>query len=218
VVARLKVGAITLSFGVLLGAVLVLTVFRSPSTGNAAHTGGAGGGAPTNGAVSSPAGGATAGATGEATGTGQPDTPTQPAGSGAALGTGSPLATSGTDTVQWQGSLTFGKNGSSLDQIPPSDSPPYPDIYYVGSSNSASGYDFATSWSMALWTGSGVPSRSQCYSLIAGSASNGVVTPDGSLICVKTEAGRIAVVQVQSVDTTSNIVTAYVRVWAQQID
>jgi len=208
--ARLKVGAITLAFGVLIGAILTLTVFRSPSGGNAADS--SHGQNPSNSAT---------GGAGSSTTDGRSPLSTATAGrqvgTGGALGTSSPLANEGDDTIQWQGSITFGKNGVSFDDIPPSDSDVYTDLSYVDSSNSSSGYNFAASWGMALWTGSGVPSRTQCASLLTGSSGSGVVAPDNSLICVKTLSNRVALVQIQSVDTANDVVSAYVRVWAQQI-
>ncbi len=85
----------------------------------------------------------------------------------------------------------------------------------MGSSNSASGYNFDGNWGMALWTGSGVPSRSQCATLLSGSgADNGLTAADNALICVKTLYKRVALVQIQSVDTANSLVSAYARVWA----
>ena len=210
--ARLRVGAITLAFGVLIGVIVSLAVFRSPSNGNAADSGP---GAPSP-SISSSAGSspvATDGSSPPAT-----DATGPQIGTGEALGTGSALPVAGSDTVQWQGSITFGKNGVSFDDIPPNTSPMYSDLSYVDSSNSSSGYNFAASWGMAAWTGSGVPSRAQCASLLNGSSEPGLVAPDNALICVKSLDSRPALVQIQSVDTTNGIVSAYVRVWAQPIN
>ncbi|MBR7833894.1 serine/threonine protein kinase [Actinospica durhamensis] len=210
--ARLKVGAITLAFGVLIGAVAALAVFRSPGNGNTADSGP---GTPTP-SISSPAGSGPVATDGSST----PATlATGPqVGTGEALGTGSALPNAGSDTIQWQGSITFGKNGVSFDDIPPNTSPMYSDLSYVDSSNSSSGYNFAASWGMAPWTGSGVPSRAQCASLINGSSEQGLVAPDNALICVKSLDSRPALVQIQSVDTTNGIVSAYARVWAQPMN
>ena len=203
--ARLKVGALALAFGVLIGAVLVLTVFR-PNTGTPAAIG-----------TNSPNPSSTATATG--TGAHPSDSVSREGGQGGPLGTStsSPFGDPGSDTVQWQGVITFGKDGIGLDSVPPGNSATDVDVAYAGSSNSASGYNLAASWGLAPWTGSGVPSRSQCASLISGQSSSGAVVPDGGLICVKSLFNRIALIQLQSVDTTDDIVTAYARVWAQPI-
>lgn len=203
--ARLRVGAITLAFGVLIGAVLALTVFRSSPNSNNANTNPPPSTSGTTPAVT-PAGGSSPQVT---------ISSNQEVGDGSALGTGSPAPNSNDDTVQWQGSITFGKHGLSFDDIPPDDNPVANDIFYVGSTNSASGYNFGGEWGMALWTGTGVPSRAQCSNLLSGASVGGVVAADNALICVKTLNNRFAVVQIQSVDTTDNLVTAYARVWAQ---
>lgn len=218
---RLKVGAITLGIGVVIGAVLVFTVFR-PSTGTVSAGGGTHSPTPQSSTSSTaPAG---VGGTGDATDPGATDsgspspvdTGSQEAGQGGPLGTStaSPFGSTGSDTVQWQGAITFGKGGVDLESIPPADSAAYPDLAYVGSSNSASGYNFSSSWGMAEWTGSGVPSRGQCVSLLGATRGTGLVLPANSLVCVKTLSNLIALVQIQGVDTTNGIVSAYARVWA----
>lgn len=199
--ARLKAGSITLAFGVLIGALIALTAFRSPSGTNANNSG----------QNQHPSVSFTGSAASTAAGSSTPHTtPT-----GGTQGTSAPLPEVGNDTIQWQGPITFGKNGVSLDDIPPDNARSFPDILYVGSTNSSSGYNFSTNWSFALWTGSGVPSRDQCSALVSGSGVTGVVAANNALICIKTADGRIALVQIQGVDTTNDIVSAYARVWAQ---
>jgi serine/threonine protein kinase len=211
---RLKVGAITLGIGVVIGAVLVFTVFR-PTSGTVSASGGTHSPTPR---TSTSTGPVSTGAPG-ATDSGSPspaDSGSQEVGQGGPLGTStaSPFGNVGSDTVQWQGAITFGKGGVDLEGIPPGDSPAYPDLAYVGSSNSASGYNFSSSWGMAQWTGSGVPSRSQCVSLVGATHGTGLVLPENSLVCVKTLSNLVALVQIQGVDTTNGIVSAYARVWA----
>jgi hypothetical protein len=207
--ARLKVGALTLAFGALIGAVVALTVLRSSPGGNS--------NADDQGPSKSPSITSTGvGGSSPLPSASDAAAASQQAGLGGPLDS-SPLADSGQDTIQWQGSLTFGKNGISFDAIPPDDSAIYADMAYVGSTNSSSGYNFSASWAMALWTGTGVPSRSQCADMIQGSSSNGAVVPIGGLLCVKSLDSRLALVQIQSVDASTNLVTAYVRVWAVQI-
>lgn len=204
--ARLRVGAITLAFGVLIGAILALTVFRSPPSSNTGQT--------------SPSTSASLAATSVADSS-SPETSAsanEEAGQGSALGTGSPAPDKSGDTVQWQGPVTFGKAGLSFDDIPPDNNPISNDMAYVGSTNSSSGYNFSASWGMALWTGTGVPSRAQCANLLSGASVGGAVAADNALICVKTLDSRLAVVEIQSVDTTDNLVSAYARVWALQIN
>jgi serine/threonine protein kinase len=211
---RLKVGGITLAFGVLIGAIIALTVFRAPSGGNAADTN------PPPHSSTSPAGPAPSASTASPGGASSAATAmsSPQVGLGLALGTGSPPVNAGDDTIQWQGSITFGKNGINFDDIPPNNSPLYtPDLAYVGSSNSSSGYNFVATWAMAQWTGSGVPSRSQCASLVSGLGQAGLVAPDNTLICVKSLDSRVVLVQIQSVDAATGIVSAYARVWEQPL-
>ncbi|WP_051450734.1 serine/threonine-protein kinase [Actinospica robiniae] len=205
--SRLRVGAITLAFGVLIGAVVALALFRSPPGSN-----GAGSHPP------SPSASATTGQVTPADNSSPQvsSSADQEVGQGSALGSGSPAPDKSDDTVQWQGSTTFGKNGLSFDDIPPDNNPISNDLFYVGSTNSSSGYDFSASWGMALWTGTGVPSRAQCANLLSGASVNGGVAADGGLICVKTLNNRLAVVKIQSVDTGDGIATVYARVWALQ--
>ena len=203
---RLKAGALTLAFGILLGAVIALAVIRSAPGRNTADDNGPTPPVSVTGSASAPVGGPSS----------QSSTSPVPqlVGSGGALGTGTAVADAGGDTIQWQGALTFGTSGISLDDLPPG-TDVSADIAYVGSSNSASGYNFDGNWGMALWTGSGVPSRSQCATLLSGSgADNGLTAADNALICVKTLYKRVALVQIQSVDTANSLVSAYARVWA----
>jgi hypothetical protein len=201
--ARLKVGAITLGFGVLIGAVVALAVIRSPGSGN-------------NQAIGQHSNSPTAGPATTGGFSPQPaDTAVQDTASGA-TGTGSALPNAGTDAVQWEGAITFGKSGLNLDDIPPDTANLYPDVSYVGSAGSSS-YNLSGSWAMAVWTNGGVPTRSECSALIISSGDQGVVASVNTLICVKTGQGRIALVQVQGVDTGLGQVSAYARVWAQEI-
>lgn len=81
------------------------------------------------------------------------------------------------------------------------------------------GYGVTNSPSLAMWTGSAMPNRQQCSTLLSTQGVPTVEVKKGTVVCVQTDAGRIAVVTVTS--TSNDFSTgemAQVTVWCEVSD
>ncbi len=73
--------------------------------------------------------------------------------------------------------------------------------------------------SLALWTGSGMPNRQQCSDLLSTQGMQRVEVKKGTVVCLQTEEGRIAVLTITS--TSNDFDTgemAQVTVWSEVSD
>lgn len=117
--------------------------------------------------------------------------------------------------VQWQGTLTLSGDlqaptGWFLDSIPPS-AAPLGDLGLGCSLSCAPGQLFGTS--LAVWPGSGPPTRLQCRDLIdTHPGQRSVNVHIGSMFCIGTEGMRIASGRVLTMDDRPRLSLA-VTVW-----
>ncbi|MGW5611990.1 hypothetical protein ACWEWI_39350 [Streptomyces sp. NPDC003753] len=78
------------------------------------------------------------------------------------------------------------------------------------------GFDPTSQPSLALWTGSTMPNRQQCSDLLSTQSVPHLEVKKGTVFCIQTDAGRIAVVTVTS--TSNDFHTgemAQVTVWSE---
>ncbi|MER5927300.1 hypothetical protein [Streptomyces mirabilis] len=143
---------------------------------------------------------------------GSPSSPDAPA----------PSATLSSDSkaIQYSGPVRIAETGPDLDVA-------LPKMDYSGQDvrlglidpPRINGYGVTDQPSLALWTGSAMPNRQQCSNQLSTQGVPTVEVKKGTVVCVQTDAGRIAVVTVTS--TSNDFSTgemAQVTVWSEVSD
>ena len=135
----------------------------------------------------------------------------------------SSAALSGANAVQFQGRVLITVNEVDLDSVPVNN----------GASSQASVYDTSTGLgsnpyqlsalpygnaTLATWTGSSTPDRSQCYDQVASQGVNELPVTNGTMVCVITAQDRVALIKVvdDQADNGEGIMTD-VTVWSSVI-
>lgn len=123
------------------------------------------------------------------------------------------------DAVQWTGAVRIAETGPKLDAVPPTTERYGLDIRLgMVSPPRLFGADMASSTTnLAEWKGPGKPTRKACADLVA---SQGLwqfgEVKEGTVICVRTNGGRTAVLTVTSIsDSFGTGVMADAIVWSQ---
>lgn len=127
------------------------------------------------------------------------------------------------NAVQFQGRVLITVNEVDLDSVPVNN----------GASSQASVYDTSTGLgsnpyqlsalpygnaTLATWTGSSTPDRSQCYDQVASQGVNELPVTNGTMVCVITAQDRVALIKVvdDQADNGEGIMTD-VTVWSSVI-
>ncbi|MFJ4152780.1 hypothetical protein ACIP10_35125 [Streptomyces galbus] len=112
--------------------------------------------------------------------------------------------------------------GPELDVVPPklSDANPSPDIVIAPfDPTHIDAYSVVNEPRLALWTGSTMPNRQECSDLLSTQGGTRVEVKKGTVVCVRTDEGRVAVLTITSTssdDDTGD--TAQVTVWSEVSD
>ncbi|MEE1769955.1 hypothetical protein PUR34_17820 [Streptomyces sp. JV185] len=146
----------------------------------------------------------------------------QPAGSDSPELSGSPApsATLSPDSnaIQYTGTVRIAYAGPDLDVVPPKIDE-YDNDVHLGLVEPPRISTSLSSSALALWSDSTMPSRQQCSDLISTQAVELVEVKKGTVVCLRTDAGRIVVLTVTS---TSNGFgsgeMAQVTVWSEASD
>jgi hypothetical protein len=131
--------------------------------------------------------------------------------SGASSSGTSPGSTpSGTAVVRWHGSVAINDSGTELDDLPPMTN------VSVYTFRNYGGLLIPGNSSIAVWTGSSVPTYSQCHTFVQthGDTANLQLT-SGMEMCVLTGGGRTAYVHITSLSSDGSTAGAQVTVWNQ---
>ncbi|GAA4680507.1 hypothetical protein [Streptomyces youssoufiensis] len=125
-----------------------------------------------------------------------------------------PSATLSSGTaIQYTGTVRIAGVGPDLDVAPPKLDQDAPDIELDFIDPPRIGTDFS---GLALWSGPAMPARQQCSDLIATQGVRRVEVKKGTVVCLQTDAGRIAVLTVTSTSNTFGTgVLAQVSVWPE---
>ncbi|MGQ4440820.1 hypothetical protein ACN6LI_006085 [Streptomyces violaceoruber] len=146
----------------------------------------------------------------------------QPAGSDTSTHSGSPAPSatlsSDSNTIQYTGTVRIAYAGPDLDVTPPKVNE-YDNDVHLGLVEPPRISTGLSSSAIALWSGSAMPSRQQCSDLISTQAIETVEVKKGTVVCLQTDAGRIAVLTVTSTSNGFNTgEMAQVTVWAEISD
>ncbi|WP_281154671.1 hypothetical protein [Streptomyces sp. HYC2] len=141
----------------------------------------------------------------------------QPAESGSPSSSDDPVPSaslsSDSKPIQYTGLVRISSSWLNLDVVPPkSDSSHFDVSLGLVSPPQIDG-------SLALWTGSGMPNRQQCSDLLSTQGMQRVEVKKGTVVCLQTEEGRIAVLTITS--TSNDFDTgemAQVTVWSEVSD
>ncbi|MEV5421346.1 hypothetical protein AB0K85_00870 [Streptomyces cellulosae] len=131
-----------------------------------------------------------------------------------------PSATLGPErnTIQYTGTVRIAYAGPDLDVVPPEISE-YDNDIHLGLVEPPRISTGLSSSAMALWSGSTMPGRQQCSDLVSTQAINTVEVKKGTVVCLRTDAGRIAVLTVTSTSNGFNTGgMAQVTVWSEVSD
>ncbi|MET9453380.1 hypothetical protein [Streptomyces cinerochromogenes] len=148
------------------------------------------------------------------------DQPTESGSSGAPA----PSASGSSDTkaIQYTGPVRIADAGPDLDVVPPKIGlgDPDPDVVVAPFDPShIDAYSVVDEPRLALWTSSTMPSRQDCSDLISTQGGTRVDVKKGTVVCVRTDAGRIAVLTVTSTSNDSDTGDwAQVTVWSEVSD
>ncbi|MEV6742625.1 hypothetical protein AB0N14_39530 [Streptomyces sp. NPDC051104] len=130
-----------------------------------------------------------------------------------------PSATLSSDSnaIQYTGPVRIAEKGPDLDVDPPNADESGEDVRLaLIDPPRITGYGVTNEPTLALWTGSAMPNRQQCSDRISTQGVPTVEVKKGTVVCVKTDGGRIAVVTITS---TSNYFStgemAQVTVWSE---
>ncbi|WP_133885571.1 hypothetical protein [Streptomyces sp. BK208] len=140
----------------------------------------------------------------------------QPAGSDAP-GSPAPSATLSpdSDAIQYTGTVRIAYAGPDLDVVPPRIDENDNDVHLglVEPPRISTGL---SSSALALWSDSTMPSRQQCSDLISTQTIDPVEVKKGTILCLRTDAGRIAVLTVTATSNGFNAgEMAQVTVWSR---
>ncbi|MEU6973955.1 hypothetical protein AB0A71_40805 [Kitasatospora aureofaciens] len=119
-------------------------------------------------------------------------------------------------TVQFQGSVRIAESGPELDK-----NPPVLDRYQwdvqLGLISPIQIHTQSMTSDLAVWTGQGMPTRKQCADLVSTQGQFAATVTVGTVVCVKTQGGRTAVLTITSVtDNFNSGLTAQATVWSKQ--
>ena len=148
------------------------------------------------------------------------DTSGTPDSSTSAAGGGTSFPEVGGSPVQWQGSVLISFNDVDLDSVPVNNNASE-NASIVNSSTPFEGeYSLEAqpfqSPSLAIWSGSTSPTWAQCYSQVSSQGVDSVDIADGTMVCVSTVGGRIALLKVTDDQADGDRgVLAEVTVWSQ---
>ncbi|MEU3292693.1 hypothetical protein ABZ722_10065 [Streptomyces longwoodensis] len=148
--------------------------------------------------------------------------PADPAGPGAPGPSDSPAPSASlspeVNTIQYTGTVRIAYAGPDLDAVPPEISE-YDNDVHLGLVEPPRISTGLSSSAMALWSGSTMPGRQQCSDLISTQAIEQVEVRKGTVVCLRTDAGRIAVLTVTSTSNGFNAgEMAQVTVWSEVSD
>ena len=120
-----------------------------------------------------------------------------------------------TATVIYRNAMALDKD--DFDVMPPVDNDSTPSVVAdtndVSNTTTVDGYSlFATP--LGLWTGSGTPTESQCQALIASQGQYSLQVSTGSRVCVLTQAGRYAYMDLTSFNNAYQEYMVNVVVWS----
>ena len=129
-------------------------------------------------------------------------------------GSGDATATTGAQSaaprIQWgPGAMLITNNGTDLGSVPPNDDARPGDVF---DGDRLAGVGPSTR--LALWPNTGSPTPQQCLSLDQTQATTGGVSVHpGSIVCVETASGLIAIIHITAVDDTNLIFHTETTVW-----
>ena len=107
---------------------------------------------------------------------------------------------SGGSPVQWQGGIVITINGTDLDSVPVDNGASLQvSSLYDESGFGSSPFTFGglpNGGNLAVWTGSTMPTRGQCYNEVASQGVSEISIMDGTVVCVTTAQDRVAVLKV----------------------
>ncbi len=124
--------------------------------------------------------------------------------------------------IQWTGTVRIAEAGPKLDSVPAAEGDQLEADVTLGLVDPPRIYGEDGSinpTNLALWPGPGMPDRQQCSDLISTQGIRHIEVKTGTVVCVKTHAGRIAVLTIKS--TTNSFSTgemAQASVWSQVSD
>jgi hypothetical protein len=122
------------------------------------------------------------------------------------------------DTIQYTGTVRIAYAGPDLDVVPPEISE-YDNDVHLGLVEPPRISTGLSSSALALWPDSTMPGRQQCSDLISTQAVELVEVKKGTVVCLRTDAGRIAVLTVTSTSNGFNAgEMAQVTVWSATSD
>ncbi len=112
--------------------------------------------------------------------------------------------------IQWgPGAMLITNNGTDLGSIPPNDDAGPGDVFDGGGLSGV-----GPSTKLALWPNTGTPTPQQCLTLDqTQSVTGGVSVHPGSVVCVETSGGLIAIISVTAVDDGNLIIHTETTVW-----
>ncbi|MET9611276.1 hypothetical protein [Kitasatospora indigofera] len=148
-----------------------------------------------------------------------PDGASGPAGAPSAAGTPSAAApATAAQGVRWQGKSRLSILGLRLDGSPPAagDGQSF-DVKLNPFQGAIEGeFDPAGLGNLMLWTGRGTPTARQCADGIAENGTPALQVAEGSMVCVRTRAGRVGLLTIASMGTDYvQGGTADVIVWSE---
>jgi hypothetical protein len=105
------------------------------------------------------------------------------------------------DLVRWHGQVTITSNGLDLDPVPPTQASGSDWDITIGALNQDQVGDAdagSIPTNTAPWNGSSFPTRQQCTDQIDTNPAHLITVRPGDIVCVQTQAGRIAALQFTS--------------------
>ncbi|MEU5712196.1 MULTISPECIES: hypothetical protein [Streptomyces] len=135
-----------------------------------------------------------------------------------------PSVSSSSDSkaIQYTGPVRIANAGPDLDVVPPKIGlgDPDPDVVIAPFDPShIDAYSVVNEPRLALWTGSAMPNRRDCSDLLSTQGGTRVEVKKGTVVCVRTDAGRIAVLTVTSTSDDSDTGDrAQATVWSEVSD
>ena len=130
-------------------------------------------------------------------------------------GVSSTTARPAADVVRWHGQVTITSNGVDLDTVPPTQA--VGDAYdiIIGAGNQDQVQDTGTGGpiNIASWNGSSFPTRQQCADQIDTNPAMAITVSPGDIVCVQTQAGRIAALDFTSVSDNYGPDVVQATVW-----
>jgi hypothetical protein len=152
---------------------------------------------------------------------GTPATTTSPTGSSATSATPAPTASASpsSDAIQWTGPVRIAESGPRLDLAPPQMAGSGQADVWLGLINppriSDSSYGTYPP-NLALWTDSTkTPTRQECADQVSTQGTRRVEAKVGSVLCVRTDGGRIAALTITSISNDFGTgVQAQAIVWS----